>query len=111
MPARSLPLIAAKDAENTQTTQYTATSVVAIIDKFTATNHSAGAATISVHLVPAVGSPGASNQIVKSKSLAVDETYTFPELVGHTLAPGDRISTLASASGAIAIRASGREIT
>lgn len=111
MGARSLPLIAAKDAENVQTTQYTAVSVVAIIDKFTATNHSGGAATLSIHLVPALGAPGVTNLIVKEKSLAAGEAYTFPEIVGHTLAPGDRISTLASAAGAIAIRCSGREIT
>ena len=40
-------LIPAKTAENTQTTQYTATNVTAIIDKFTATNYTATAATIS----------------------------------------------------------------
>ena len=46
-------LIAAKTAENAQTTQYTATNVTTIIDKFTATNYSGTAATISVNLVTA----------------------------------------------------------
>ena len=49
-------LIPAKTAENTQTTQYTATNVTAIIDKFTATNYTATAAPISVNLVAASGS-------------------------------------------------------
>ena len=39
-------LIPAKIAENTQVTQYIAQNVSAIIDKFTATNYSAAAATI-----------------------------------------------------------------
>jgi hypothetical protein len=39
-------LIPAKTAENSQTTQYTATNVTTIIDKFTATNFSATAATL-----------------------------------------------------------------
>jgi hypothetical protein len=39
-------LIPAKTAENSQTTQYTATNVTTIIDKFTATNYSATAATL-----------------------------------------------------------------
>jgi len=34
-------LIPAKTAENSQTTQYTASNVTTIIDKFTATNYSA----------------------------------------------------------------------
>jgi len=34
-------LVPAKTVENTQTTQYTATGVTTIIDKFTATNYSA----------------------------------------------------------------------
>ena len=38
-------LIPSKIAEGTQTTQYTANGVTAIIDKFTATNYSASAAT------------------------------------------------------------------
>jgi hypothetical protein len=41
-------LIPAKNAENTQTTQYTVSSgVTTIIDKFTATNYSASAASLS----------------------------------------------------------------
>ena len=43
-------LIPAKTAESSQTTQYTATNVITIIDKFTATNFSATAATLT-HLV------------------------------------------------------------
>jgi len=103
-------LIPAKTAENTQTTQYTATNVTAIIDKFTATNYSATAATISVNLVTASGSAGNDNLIVKTKTLQPSETYTFPELVGQVIAAGGFISTIAGTATAINIRASGREI-
>jgi hypothetical protein len=104
-------LIPAKTAENTQTTQYTATNVTTIIDKFTATNYSATAATISVNLVTVSGSAGNDNLIVKTKTLQPAETYTFPELVGQVLASGGFISTIAGTATAINIRASGREIT
>jgi len=104
-------LIPAKTAENTQTTQYTATGVSAIIDKFTATNYSAATATISVNLVNPSGSSGNDNLLVKTKSLQPSETYTFPELVTHVLAPGGFISTIAGTATAINIRASGREVT
>ena len=104
-------LIPAKIVEATQTTQYTATGVTTIIDKFTATNYSASAATISVNLVTSGGSAGNDNLIVKTKTLQPAETYTFPELVGHVLAPSGFISTIAGTSSAINIRVSGREVT
>ena len=104
-------LIPAKTAENVQTSQYTATNVTTIIDKFTATNYNTAAATISVNLVTALGSAGNDNLIVKTKTLQPAETYTFPELVGQVLASGGFISTIAGTASAINIRASGREIS
>jgi hypothetical protein len=104
-------LVPAKTVENVQTTQYTATGVSAIIDKFTATNYNATAATISVNLVTVSGSSGNQNLIVKTKTLQASETYTFPELVGQVLGPGDFISTIAGTASAINMRVSGREVT
>ena len=104
-------LIPAKIAENSQTTQYTAQNVSAIIDKFTATNYSTSAATLSVNLVTQFDSSGNQNLIIKSKTLLPSETYTFPELVGHVLQPGGFISTLAGTASAINIRSSGREVS
>jgi hypothetical protein len=104
-------LIPAKQAENSQTTQYTAINCKAIIDKFTATNTSGGNVTIGVNLVTSGGSAGAANLIVDTRSIAPDETYTFPELVGQALETGGLISTIASAATSLTIRASGREIT
>ena len=104
-------LVPAKYAENTQTTQYTATGLTAIIDKFTATNISGSAATISVNLVTLAGSAGNTNLITKTKTLAASEVYTFPELVGQVLGAGDFISTIAGTASAINIRVSGREVT
>lgn len=104
-------LIPAKTAESLQTTQYASTGVKTIIDKFTATNYSAAAATISVNLVTSSGSAGNNNLIVKTKTLQAGETYTFPEIVGFTLGVGDFISTLAGTGSAINIRASGRIVT
>jgi hypothetical protein len=104
-------LIPAKIAESAQTTQYTATGVRTIIDKFTATNYSAGAVTLSVNLVTLADTAGNQNLIVKTKTLAAAETYTFPEIVGHILAAGDFISTIASAATSINMRAAGREIS
>lgn len=103
-------IIPAKTAEAAQTTQFTA-SAMTIIDKFTATNYSAAAATISVNLVTFDETPSNNNLIVKARILQPSETYTFPELVGQAVATGGFISTLAGTASAINIRASGREVT
>jgi len=104
-------LIPAKIAENTQTTQYTASGVTTIIDKFTATNYSGSAATISVNLVTSADTAGSQNLITKTKTLQPNEVYTFPELVGQVLSAGAFISTIAGTASAINIRASGREVS
>ena len=104
-------LVEAKTVESSQTTQYTATGVTTIIDKFTATNYSAAVATISVNLVASGGSAGNNNLITKTRSLQPSEVYTFPELVGQVLSNGDFISTIAGTASAINMRVSGREVT
>jgi len=104
-------LIAAKNAENSQTTQYTSTGLTTIIDKFTATNYTSGPVTLSVNLVTAADTAGNQNLVVKTKTLQAGETYTFPEIVGQILDAGGFISTIASAATSINIRASGRQVT
>jgi hypothetical protein len=104
-------IIPRKQAENTQTTQYTATNCKTIIDKFTVTNVSAGAVAISVNLVASGDTPTNSNLVTKTKSVAPNESYTCPELVGQVLEAGGTISTLAGAATSLVISASGREIT
>lgn len=106
------PLFNPLQATTAETAQYTAPSGVrTIIDKFTGTNTTGVAATLTVKLVQNGGAASAANTIVASKTMQPNETYTFPELVGHVLAPGDFISTLAGTAAAITIRASGREVT
>ena len=104
-------LIPAKIAEATQTTQYTATNVTTIIDKFTATNYSASAATLSVNLVTGGDTSGNQNLITKTKTLQAAEVYTFPEIVGQVLMASGFISTIAGTATSINIRASGREVS
>lgn len=95
----------------TSATQYTANNVSAIIDKCTVVNYSAAAASISIYLPPAGASASSSNLVLQNKTLQAGETYTCPEVVGHVLANGGSIVTVASAALAIAMRVSGREVT
>ena len=98
-------------APNANTTQYTANGVRCIIDKFTGTNTTAGAVSLTVFLVPNAGAAGVTNTIVSARSLAAGECYTFPEVVGHVLNAGDFLVTLASAAASITVRGSGREVS
>lgn len=96
-----------------ETLLYTASvagGVKAIIDKMTLTNTTVGALTATVKLIPNGGSAAAGNTIISAQGLAAGQCYTCPEIVGHTLMPGDMISVLPSGVG-IACRASGREVT
>lgn len=111
MSVTAKSLFAPNQAANANTMQYTATGVRCIIDKFTGTNTTAGAVTLTVYLVPSAGAAGVTNTIVSARSLAAGECYTFPEIVGHVLNAGDFLATLASAAASITIRGSGREVT
>lgn len=112
MAVTAKPLFNAKQAENAETTQYTAPGGTrTIIDKFTGTNTTGVAATLTIKLVQSGGGASAANTIVSAKTLQPGESYTFPEVVGHVLNPGDFISTLAGTATAITIRASGREVS
>ena len=111
MAVTVVPLISAKLAEDAQTTQYTAFNCTTSIDKFTGTNTSGANVTISVNIVTNGGTADGTNLIVDTRTIAPNETYTFPELVGQVLSPGAFISTIAGTASAIVIRASGREIT
>lgn len=104
-------IIPRKQAENSQTTQYTATNCRCSITKFTATNTSAANATLSVNLVILGGTAGDDNLVLKLVSIPPSGTYTCPEVVGQVLESGGFISTIAGTATAITISASGTEIT
>jgi hypothetical protein len=104
-------LVPPKQMEASQTTQYTATNVRAIIDKATVTNTDTVSRTFSVNIVTSGGSAGVSNLVIDTRTVQPDETYLCPELVGHVLAPGGFISTIASNATSLTLRVSGREVS
>ena len=103
-------IIPSKVAEAVETTQYTSLNCMTIIDKFTAFNPTGAIVTLTASLVTSGGAGGGLSRTV-SVGVAPGRTYTFPELVGHTLESGDFISTIAGTAASLNIRASGRQIT
>lgn len=110
MAVTAKTLVPSKQAENTQTTQYTASSVTAIIDKATVHNASAANVTFAANVVTVSGAAGITNRFV-NRTIAPNETYALPELVGQVLQAGDFLSTIAGAAASLNLRVSGREIT
>lgn len=104
-------LVAPKQMEIAQTTQYTATAARALIDKATVTNTDTVNRTFSVNLVQSGGTASNSNLVIDDRTVVPGETYLCPELIGQALDPGAFISTIASAASALTLRVSGREIT
>lgn len=110
MSVTSKPIIASQYAANTETTEYTASGVRTIIDKFTAYNSSGAPVAVTVKLV-ASGDTASAEDVIETKTVAAGETWGFPYIVGHSLAPGDFISVVAGSSSVVVIRATGREVT
>lgn len=102
-------LFESKAASVAETTQYTSLNCQTIVDKFTAFNPTGATETLTVSLAASGGAGGGASRTV-SIGVAPGRTYTFPELVGHTLEIGDFISTSSSAA-TLLIRSSGRQIT
>lgn len=112
MTTTATPFVTGKFVENTQTLQYISPDGTrSIIDKCTVINTSASNVTFSANLVAASGTASDANLVIDARAIAVGETYTCPEIVGHILEPNGFISTLAGSASALSLRISGRQIT
>ena len=115
MAVENKTLIPSRTMESAQTTQYTAPSTAtttskAIIDTFTVTNYSVSSANINMWFVPSGGSVSNDNLIIDNLEIAVDETRSLYEIVGHIIEAGGSIVTSGTATS-LSIRCSGREIS
>lgn len=104
-------LVPAKFIGALQVGQYTATGVVAIIDRVTATNVSGAATTLSINLVASGGTPSGANNLLYPKVIQPGESYSCPEISGQVLNNGTSLVTQAGIDSAITMAVSGREIS
>ena len=93
VPTQTLP--------TASTTLYTCGVTAAILDKWTAYNSSASvASTITVSL----------GGVLVKKTLQPEESYTFPEISGHSMVTGQTIVTTTTVVS-IVFHVTGREVT
>lgn len=104
-------IIKAQYAPDTLTVLYTSQALTTRIDKLTITNQDgASAHTISLYLVPAGGSPGASNRTTNLRSIAPTDTWNSPNEYGHYLNPGDALACIADAAAQLVIAVGGTQV-
>lgn len=108
MTVQTKCLYQAQNAPTAQTTIYGPVTARTIIDKVSSYGVTAG--DLTINLVVAAGAAATTN-VMEKKTHAVGEAYSWANLVGHTLEPGDLISVVASAASQINLRISGRSIT
>lgn len=102
-------LVSGSQVAATATTYYTATNVKARIDAMTITNTTAGAITVTLHLVPSGGTADATNKILDVKSIAGNASYRVIEAIGHWIEASGTIQALASSATSVTLVASGVE--
>jgi len=101
-------LVESKFVAATLTTQFTAVAPQTIIGACTISNGTAGAVTITAHIVPSGDTAVAANTLISARSISPGATDPCPELTGQVLLPGDFISTQAGAASSLTLRISGR---
>lgn len=109
MSTTSLCLVESAYVPAAETPVLTAT-VTTLIDAVNVFNSSGAAATVALKVYATGGTPGAGNMQAFA-SIAANQSYQCPELVGQTLNAGDVVSALAGTASALVIRISGRQIT
>lgn len=75
------------------------------------TNTSASAVVVSLSVVKSGGTAGASNRVLSSYSLGVNDGIELSEVVNTFLGPGDFISGIASATNVVTLVMSGVAFT
>ena len=86
---------------------YTSSAGNTIIDKLTTTNITAGALDVSLYVLAPAGT-ATTMTLIKTRSLAGGECYTWPEIVGKTIAIGAMVYAVAAAATSVNIGMSGR---
>ena len=112
MTIRALPLVRNIQLPNAVAAQYTApANTVTIIKRAVFTNTSAGARTITAHVVPSGGSVANATMLINGQALAVPpgagSSYVSPELAGVVLNAGDTLQCFADAATSVTLSVNG----
>lgn len=86
----------------------TAPKTKGVIKQILVSNTSASTATVTLHIVPALGAASAANKIIPEVSLAANSVITFD--VTQVMEVGETLRALASAATSVNLIVSGYEV-
>lgn len=89
----------------------TGTSLTTVIHKLTISNYSSSAATVTVYLVPSGSSAASAYTVCYEREIPAGESWDCHHAAGHVLETGGTLQYVASVPSAVAVIASGVEIT
>lgn len=104
-------MMAPQQIANSATTYYTSTSLKTRIDALSVSNPTSAGATVTVYIVPSGGAVGDSTTIVKTRSIAPNETWPGTGLVGQVMPSDSTLRMVASAATTLTGMASGAQIS
>lgn len=82
-----------------------------VINQARLVNHTAGAIVVTIWILQNGESEAANFIALDSKTLAANETYLVPEIIGDSLDTGGVIKAIASSAASVSFSATGTEFT
>lgn len=112
MTVRAVAIARNLQLPNAVAAQFTSPpNTVTVIKRAVFTNTSAGARTVTAHIVPSGGAVANSTMIINGQSLAIPpgagSSYVSPELAGVVLNPGDMLQCFADAATSVTLNSNG----
>lgn len=116
MTVRAIPIVRNLQLPATAAPQFTApANATTIIKRAVFTNTSAGARTVTAHVVPSGGSLSNATMLINGQALAIPpgagSSYVSPELAGVVLQPGDTLQCFADAATDVTLNVNGIQQT
>lgn len=116
MTVRAIPIVRNVQLTNAAAVQFTApNNSTTIIKRAVFTNTSAGARTITAHVVPSGGSVSNATMLINGQALAIPpgagSSYVAPELAGVVLLPGDTLQCFADVAANVTLSVNGIQQT
>ncbi len=106
------PIIQGSALTTTAAVYYTApTGTYTRVTQISLTNTDVSPRVVDLYLVADGSAPATADQIIKSKTLAVNETWVPYQILGAMLAPAATLQAKADANSVVILKASGIELS
>lgn len=116
MTVRAVPIVRNLQLPNAVAAQFTSpANTITVIKRAVFTNTSAGARTVTAHVVPSGQAVANATMVINGQALAIPpgagSSYVSPELAGIVLQPGDSLQCFADAATSVTLNVNGIQQT